>query len=57
MQEREKIRAEIENEATLKIEDFENQNKSTFQLVLNELHMIKDENESQIAKFDLLIDK
>ena len=32
-------------------------NKETFELVLGELNTIKGEHESQMAKFDLLIDK
>lgn len=32
-------------------------NKQTFNLILKELYMIREEHDSQIAKFDLIIDK
>ena len=56
-QEREKIRAEVMREADERVADIEQKNKTTFELVLRELHMIREEHDSQIAKFDLLIDK
>ena len=56
-QEREKIRAEVMREADERVADIEQKNKSTFELVLRELYMIREEHDSQIAKFDLLIDK
>ena len=56
-QEREKIRAEVMREADERVADIEQKNKATFELVLRELYMIREEHDSQIAKFDLLIDK
>ena len=44
-------------EADLKLIEIEQRNKSTFELVLRELYLIREEHDSQIAKFDLLVDK
>ena len=44
-------------EADLRVADIERRNKSTFELVLRELYLIREEHDSQIAKFDLLVDK
>ena len=56
-QERVKVRAELQQEQDERFSEMERVNKETFQLVLDELHLIKNEHDEQIAKFDLLIDK
>ena len=56
-QERHKIRAELQHEQNKRVAMIEKGNKQTFNLVLKELYMIREEHDSQIAKFDLLIDK